>query len=132
GAARTSVGVRLLRRRPSRRRPCAAAPHQDRGRSGEPSSRRDGARAGLQAAGLNSLIRWLGRLRLRRLGLRARITIFFALGAALLSAILAGTTFAVARNNLINQRESTVLSRVYVNASIVRNGLQGGGSLSTA
>jgi len=80
---------------------------------------------------LNSLVRWLGRLRLRRLGLRARITIFFALGAALLSAILAGTTFAVARNNLINQRESTVLSRVYVNASIVRNGLQGGGSLST-
>ena len=43
-----------------------------------------------------------------------------------LSAILAGTTFAVSRNNLLNQRESTVLSRVYQNAGIVRTGLQGG------
>jgi hypothetical protein len=75
---------------------------------------------------LNQLIRWLGRLRPRRLGLRARITIAFTVGAMVLSALLAGTTYALARNNLLNQRESTVLSRTYVNANLVRQGLEGG------
>jgi signal transduction histidine kinase len=64
-------------------------------------------------------------LRPRRLGLQARITLAFALGAMLLSAILAGTTFALTRANLLSQRESAVLSRVYVNANLVKNGLQG-------
>jgi len=50
----------------------------------------------------------------------------FALGAMLLSIILAGTTFALTRANLLSQRESAVLSRVYVDASVVKNGLQGG------
>jgi signal transduction histidine kinase len=67
----------------------------------------------------------LARLRPRALGLQARITLAFALGAMLLSAILAGTTFALTRANLLSQRESAVLSRVYVNANIVKNGLQG-------
>lgn len=50
----------------------------------------------------------------------------FALGAMVLSALLAGTTYALARNNLFNQRESTVLARAYLNASVVRSSLQGG------
>jgi signal transduction histidine kinase len=50
----------------------------------------------------------------------------FALGALLLSAILASSTFVLTRRNLLDQRESAVLSRVYVNALTVRNGLQGG------
>ena len=49
----------------------------------------------------------------------------FALGAMLLSIILAGTTFALTRANLLSQRESAVLSRVYVDANVVKNGLQG-------
>jgi signal transduction histidine kinase len=65
----------------------------------------------------------LARLRPRSLGLRARITIAFALGAMVLSVILAGTTFALTRANLMNQRESAALSRVYVNASVIKNGL---------
>ena len=47
----------------------------------------------------------------------------FALGALLLSVLLAGTTFALTRANLSNQRETAVLSRVYVDATVVRNGL---------
>ncbi len=75
--------------------------------------------------------RWLARIRPRALGLRARIILAFTLGALVLSLLLAGTTYALARNNLSNQRESTALSRVYVNASVVRNGLQGSPSPDT-
>jgi signal transduction histidine kinase len=67
----------------------------------------------------------LRRLRPRSLGLRARITIAFALGALVLSGILAGTTFVLTRRNLLDQRENAVLARVYVNATVVKNGLQG-------
>ena len=67
----------------------------------------------------------LARLRPRSLGLQARITGAFALGALLLSALLAGTTFALTRANLLSQRESAVLSRVYVDARVVRDGLPG-------
>ncbi|MDT4936883.1 MAG: two-component system, OmpR family, sensor histidine kinase MtrB [Pseudonocardiales bacterium] len=67
----------------------------------------------------------LARLRPRSLGLQARITGTFALGALLLSVLLAGITFALTRANLLSQRESAVLSRVYVDANVVRNGLPG-------
>lgn len=59
----------------------------------------------------------------RRLGLRARVTLVFALGALLLSALLAGITFAVVRANLLDQRESTALNQLYTNAGFVRNRL---------
>jgi two-component system, OmpR family, sensor histidine kinase MtrB len=72
---------------------------------------------------LKRLFERLSHLRPARLGLRARITIAFALGAAILSAVLAITTFALTRANLSNQRESAVLSQVYANANIVRNRL---------
>ncbi|MGH9136521.1 MAG: ATP-binding protein, partial [Acidimicrobiales bacterium] len=61
----------------------------------------------------------LRRLPARRLGLRARVTLAFALGAAMLSAILSFTTFAIARSNLLSQRESTSLAVAYRNAFIV-------------
>ena len=51
-----------------------------------------------------------------RLGLRSRITLAFGLGAALLSAILAGTTYALTRANLIEERESSALTQSYLNA----------------
>ena len=59
----------------------------------------------------------------RRLGLRARLTLTYALGAALLSAFLAVTTFGLTRENLLQQREDTAVSRAYVNAATVRTGL---------
>ena len=59
----------------------------------------------------------------RRLGLRARLTLTYALGAALLSAILAVTTFGLTRENLVKQREDTAVSRALVNAGTVRSGI---------
>ncbi len=56
----------------------------------------------------------------RHLGLRARITIAFAIGALLLSALLSTTTWALTRENLLNQRESSATVVVYQNARIVR------------
>lgn len=57
----------------------------------------------------------------RRLGLRARITLAFAVGALLLSALLSATTWALTRENLLNQREDSATLVVYQNARIVRN-----------
>lgn len=56
-----------------------------------------------------------------RLGLRARITLAFAVGALLLSALLSATTWALTRENLLNQREDAASTIVYQNARIVRS-----------
>ncbi len=56
----------------------------------------------------------------RRLGLRARITLAFAIGALLLSALLSATTWALTRENLLNQREDSATAVVYQNAGIVQ------------
>ena len=58
----------------------------------------------------------------RRLGLRARITLAFTVGALLLSAILSITTLALTRENLLNQREDAATVIVYENAGIVQQG----------
>jgi signal transduction histidine kinase len=58
-----------------------------------------------------------------RLGLRARITLAFALGAMLLSTLLAGTTYLLTRSNVIEERESTALRVAYVNARRVQERL---------
>ena len=55
-----------------------------------------------------------------RLGLRARITLSFAIGALLLSALLSATTWALTRANLLNQRERAATVIVYQNAGIVQ------------
>jgi signal transduction histidine kinase len=56
----------------------------------------------------------------RRLGLRARITLAFAIGALLLSALLSGTTWALTRENLVNQREDSAKVLVFQNARTVQ------------
>lgn len=59
----------------------------------------------------------------QRLGLRARITLAFAIGALLLSALLSATTWALTRENLLNQREDSATVVVYQNAGIVQQGV---------
>lgn len=56
----------------------------------------------------------------QRLGLRARITLAFAIGALLLSTLLSTTTWALTRENLLRQRESAATVIVYQNATIVQ------------
>ncbi|MCU1343960.1 MAG: putative two-component histidine kinase, partial [Acidimicrobiia bacterium] len=60
---------------------------------------------------------WIRRLRPKPLGLRARITLSFALGAALLSIVLASTTYVVTSRTLVRQRESVLLRQAYLNAN---------------
>ena len=52
----------------------------------------------------------------RRFGLRTRLTLTFALGAAVLSAVLAFITFGLTRQNLIDQRQSSSVARAFANA----------------
>jgi len=56
----------------------------------------------------------------RRLGLRARITLAFAIGALVLSVLLSITTLALTRENLLNQREDAATVVVFENAGIVK------------
>jgi signal transduction histidine kinase len=65
----------------------------------------------------------LGRLPARRLGLRTRIMLAFGFGAMLLSILLAGSTYALTRSNLVEQRERSVVRQVYFNAANIRSGL---------
>ena len=62
---------------------------------------------------------------IRRLGLRARLTLSFALGAALLSIVLAVITWSLTRENLLRQRDESAQSRVIANAVTVRRSLGG-------
>ena len=52
----------------------------------------------------------------RRFGLRTRLTVTFALGAAVLSASLAFITFGLTRQNLIDQRQNSAVTRAFANA----------------
>jgi two-component system, OmpR family, sensor histidine kinase MtrB len=60
----------------------------------------------------------------QRLGLRARVTVAFALGALALSAILSFVTYGLVRNSLVDQRESSAVSQAYLNARLIRDGLR--------
>ena len=66
---------------------------------------------------------WYRRIRAPRLGLRARITLAFMLSAALLSTLLAGTTWALTRESIVNQRESSATRQAFRNAEVVRQQL---------
>lgn len=63
-------------------------------------------------------------LRGPRLGLRARITLAFTLSAALLSTMMAATTWALARENIVDQRESTATRQAFRNAELIDGQLQ--------
>jgi two-component system sensor histidine kinase MtrB len=61
---------------------------------------------------------------LPRLGLRARITIAFGVGALFMSAVLASATIGLTRRNLLDQRESAATAQTYTNAGNVRRQLE--------
>ncbi|MEM9712483.1 MAG: HAMP domain-containing sensor histidine kinase [Actinomycetota bacterium] len=65
------------------------------------------------------------RLPLSRHGprLRSRIVILFAFGGLLVSSLLAVTTYGLARQTLVNQRERTSVDQAIANAVIVRSSL---------
>jgi two-component system sensor histidine kinase MtrB len=65
---------------------------------------------------------------LSRLGLRARVTAAFAVGAFALSAVLAGITYFTARQSFLNERQTAIQRQAYVNALLVRNSLQASGT----
>jgi len=71
-----------------------------------------------------SRLRVITRL-LPRLGLRARITIAFTVGALLMSAVLAGATLGLTRQNLLDQRESAATVRTFRNASSAEQQIPG-------
>lgn len=58
--------------------------------------------------------------RRRRFGLQARVIATFAVGAALVSAVLAISTFYFVRRQLISQRTRSVLHQTFVNARLVK------------
>lgn len=59
----------------------------------------------------------------RRLGLRARTVIAFGVGAALVSGALAIISFAVVRQDLLSQRQTSSLRQAYANAGLVKSKL---------
>jgi signal transduction histidine kinase len=70
--------------------------------------------------------RWWHGLRTPRLGLRSRITLAFALSAALLSLLLAGTTWALTRENILDQREGSATRQAFRNSTVIQAQLAGG------
>ncbi|WP_341715851.1 HAMP domain-containing sensor histidine kinase [Micromonospora sp. FIMYZ51] len=60
---------------------------------------------------------------MRRLGLRARVTAAFAVGALSLSASMALVSYELTRRTLLDERERTVLRAAYYDAAVVRAGL---------
>ncbi len=63
-----------------------------------------------------------------RLGLRARVTAAFAIGAFVLSALMAGITYFTARQSFLSERESAVQRQAFANASIIQNALRSPGT----
>ena len=55
-----------------------------------------------------------------RLGLRPRITLAFAASGLLLSALLAGSTWAITRESSLTQREATATRQAYTNARLIQ------------
>jgi signal transduction histidine kinase len=67
-----------------------------------------------------------------RLGLRARITLAFGLGALLLSTLLASVTWGLTRENLLNQRDSAAVERVLTNAITIADQVGPGDDINAA
>lgn len=62
---------------------------------------------------------------MRQLGLRARVTAVFALGALALSLALAFATYEITRSSLLDERERTAVRTAYADAAFIRTGLGG-------
>ena len=61
-----------------------------------------------------------------RLGLRARVTLTFGLGALLVSASMGGLSYFTTRHFLVSERQNASLHQAYVNGQLVRNTLHSG------
>jgi signal transduction histidine kinase len=64
----------------------------------------------------------------RGLGLRARVTAAFAIGAFALSTIMAGITYFTARQNFLNERQSAAQRQAFANASLIDTSLRSPGA----
>ena len=62
--------------------------------------------------------------RSRRLGLRARVTLTFAIGAFGLSTVMAGITYFTARQTFLNERQAAAQRQAFANAALVQNALR--------
>ncbi len=62
------------------------------------------------------------------LGLRARVTATFAIGAFALSAMMAGITYFTARQSFLNERQGADQRQAFVNASLIQNSLRSPGT----
>ena len=60
----------------------------------------------------------------RRLGLRSRVTLVFALGALLLAAVIAALAFGLARKYLLSERQTSARRQTFANAGLVRSDLR--------
>lgn len=60
----------------------------------------------------------------RRLGLRSRVTLVFAVGALILAALMSTLAFWLAREYLLNERETSAKHQTLTNARLVRSGLR--------
>jgi len=58
------------------------------------------------------------------LGLRARVTATFAIGAFALSTIMAGITYFSARQTFLHERQSAVQRQAFANASLIQSSLR--------
>ena len=58
------------------------------------------------------------------LGLRARVTATFAIGAFGLSTIMAGITYFSARQSFLNERQAAVQRQAFANASLIQSSLR--------
>jgi two-component system sensor histidine kinase MtrB len=63
---------------------------------------------------------------LARLGIRARITAIFGLGALLLSFSMGGLSYFTTRHFLLAERESAAQHQAFANAALVRSSLESG------
>jgi signal transduction histidine kinase len=61
----------------------------------------------------------------RAIGLRARVTGVFALGALALSASLAGASYELVRNSLLDERERAAVRAASLGSILIRQGLSG-------
>ncbi len=59
----------------------------------------------------------------RNLGLRARVTATFAIGAFALSTLMAGITYFAARQTFLSERQGADQRQAFANASLIRNAL---------
>ena len=70
------------------------------------------------------LTEWWERVQPRRLSLRVRILLMFAVGALFLSGFLAAAAYSFARSSVVNQRDNAGIEQAYRNAQAAQNDLR--------